>query len=109
MNTTPKIRPPVVPIASLTIEVLLSDEAQAGPIYSVSAVIEAMTDIKILNANIISTNKFEVFLPVNKFRGLSKRRTSCGSPPNELDTFIVTPLLTAPALSLIHPNDPSLH
>ena len=64
VNTTSKIRPPVVPIASLTIEVPLSDEAQADPIYSVSAVIEAMTDIKILNANIISTNKFEVFLPV---------------------------------------------
>jgi hypothetical protein len=31
---------------------------------SLSAIIEAMADIKILNVNIISPNKFEVFLPV---------------------------------------------
>ena len=41
----------------------LSDDAQADPIYSVAAVVEAMADITILNANIISPNKFEVFLP----------------------------------------------
>ena len=63
-NPSTKTRLPVEPIASLTVEVPLSDEAQADPIYSVAAVIEAMTDIKILNANIISPNKFEVFLPV---------------------------------------------
>jgi|LauGreSBDMM110SN_4_FD.fasta_scaffold90084_1 hypothetical protein len=60
-----KIRPPVEPMASLTVEVPLSDDAQADPIYSVAAVIEAMADIKILNANIISPNKFEVFLPAS--------------------------------------------
>ena len=54
---------PAEPMASLTVEVPLSDEAQADPIYSVAAIIEAMVDIKTLNANIISPNKFEVFLP----------------------------------------------
>ena len=58
-------RPLVEPLAILTVEVPLSDEAQADLIYSVAAVIEAMNaNIKILNANIISPNKFEVFLPV---------------------------------------------
>jgi hypothetical protein len=52
-------------MASLTVEVPLSDDAQADPIYSVAAVIEAMADIKILNTNIISPNKFEVFLPAS--------------------------------------------
>ena len=52
-----KICPPVEPMASLTVEVPLSDEAQADPIYSVATVIEAMVDIKILNSNIISLNK----------------------------------------------------
>jgi hypothetical protein len=50
-----KIRPPVEPMASLKSKCL----------YSVAAVIEAMADIKILNANIISPNKFEVFLPAS--------------------------------------------
>ena len=76
-------RPLVEPLVSLTVEVPLPDEAQTDPIYSVAAVIEAMTDIKILNANIISPNKIEVFLPVTSREPLQTCGTKyCGVTDN---------------------------
>jgi hypothetical protein len=75
----------------------------------VAAVIEAMADIKILNASIINPNKFEVFLPVTSRKPLQTIRQEKNILCAAIHDFIkdLQRILTSsgPALPLIFVDD----
>jgi len=55
---------PPTPVTSLIVRLPLSLKAQSSKTFSIRTAVHAITDINILDANIIETNLYEIFIPL---------------------------------------------